>query len=109
VSAFTDNAAELLDAAETALRAGGDVAPMTVLIGYRGGIRIVYDTNRPMYALQAEHGAEMTYQVSRSGGRVRVEGQGRGQRCVMESGGAAVAARLLLSSAPPSYSIIAAA
>jgi len=101
--------AELLDAAESALRAGGDVAPMTVLIGYQGGIRIVCNTDRPMYALQAEHGADMTYRVSQSGGRVRVEGQGRGQRCVMESGGAAVAARLLLGGVPPAYSITAAA
>ena len=48
-----DNAVEILDAAESAVRSGQAPSDMTILITQEGGIRMVADSDWPLDSLQA--------------------------------------------------------
>lgn len=97
VSRFLDNAAQIFEAAESALRAGNEPSDVTILIGAEGGIHMVSDSDWPLDSLQAHHGAQMAYRVSRHEQSVRVQGRAGYQSCLMETSKPERIARQLLS------------
>jgi hypothetical protein len=99
VSRFVDNAAQILDAAESAVRSGHTPSDMTILITHEGGIRMVADSDWPLDSLQAEYGAKMAYRVSQNAAVVRVEGRAGSRTCLFETTKPERAARLLLGHA----------
>ena len=100
MSRFLDNAAQILDAAESAVQSGHTPTDMTILITAEGGIRMVADSGWPLDSLQALHGAKMAYRVSQSASVVRVEGRADSRTCLFETVKPERAARLLLNSSP---------
>jgi hypothetical protein len=100
VSRFVDNAAQILDAAENAVRTGHAPSDMTILITQEGGIRMLADSDWPLDSLQAETGAKMAYRVSQSASVVRVEGRAGSRTCLFETAKPERVARLLLNRAP---------
>jgi hypothetical protein len=101
VSRFLDNAAQILDAAESALQSGHTPSDMTILITAEGGIRMLADSDWPLDSLQSHHGAKMAYRVSQNASVVRVEGRADSRTCLFETLKPARAARLLLQSSKP--------
>ena len=97
VSRFLDNAARIFEAAESALQAGNEPSDVTILIGAEGGIHMVADSDWPLDSLQAHHGAQMAYRVSRQDQTVRVQGRAGWQRCLLETAKPERIARQLLS------------
>jgi hypothetical protein len=85
VSGFAENAKELMDAAESALRSGAGISEMTILISPEGGIRMIADSDWPLESLGRLHGARMAYRVSQDRAGVRVEGRADGRRCLLET------------------------
>jgi hypothetical protein len=100
VSRFLDNAAQILEAAESAAQSGHTPTDMTILITAEGGIRMVADSDWPLDSLQAHHGAKMAYRVSQSASVVRVEGRADSRTCLFETAKPERAARLLLNHVP---------
>ena len=100
MSRFLDNAAKILDAAESAVQSGNTPSDMTILITAEGGIRMVADSDWPLDTLQLHHGAKMAYRVSQNASHVRVEGREQSRTCVFETVKPERAARLLLNSTP---------
>jgi hypothetical protein len=100
VSRFLDNAAQILDAAESAVQSGHAPTDMTILITNEGGIRMLADSDWPLDSLQMHHGAKMAYRVSQSASVVRVEGRADSRTCLFETAKPERAARLLLNSSP---------
>ena len=100
VSRFLDNAAQILDAAESAVQSGHAPTDMTILITAEGGIRMLADSDWPLDSLQLHHGAKMAYRVSQSASVVRVEGRADSRTCLFETVKPERAARLLLNSSP---------
>ncbi len=98
VSRFLDNAAQILDAAESALQSGHTPSDMTILITAEGGIRMLADSDWPLDSLQSHHGAKMAYRVSQNASVVRVEGRADSRTCLFETVKPEQAARLLLNS-----------
>jgi hypothetical protein len=91
-----DNAAKILEAAECAAASGLTTSEWTILIGARGGISLVADSDWSLDSLQLDRGAEMAYRVSRQADRVRLEGRAGDQRCQIETVQHGKAARRLL-------------
>jgi hypothetical protein len=100
VSRFVDNAVQIFDAAENAVRSGHAPSEMTIFIGAEGEIRMVADSDWPLDSLQAQHGARMAYRVSQRAEVVRVEGRAGSQTCLFETERPERAARLLLNHTP---------
>lgn len=98
VSRFLDNAAQILEAAESAVQSGHTPTDMTILITAEGQIRMVADSDWPLDSLQTHHGAKMAYRVSQSASVVRVEGRADSRTCLFETAKPERAARLLLNS-----------
>ena len=96
VSCFVENAAKLMDAAETAAQAGHTPSHLTVLLGCEGGIRMIADSDWPLDSLQRHHGASAAYRVSHQREKVRVEGREGERRCLLESPATVQAAKLIL-------------
>ena len=95
MSRFVSNAVSLLDAAESAFRAGHTPSDMTILISPEGGIRMLADSDWPLDSLQAHHGASMAYRVSQQAHKVRIEGKSGSRTCMLESSAKDEARRLL--------------
>jgi hypothetical protein len=93
---LTEQARNILDAAESASRSGQTCTEMTILIGPEGHIRMVADSDWPLESLARHHGAQSAYRVSEETGRIRVEGRDGMRRCLLESSSPARIARLLL-------------
>ena len=93
---LTEQARNILDAAESASRSGQACTEMTILIGPEGHIRMVADSDWPLESLARHHGAQSAYRVSEETGRIRVEGRDGMRRCLLESSSPARIARLLL-------------
>lgn len=93
---FLAHAAELLDAAQSCVRAGGAPSELAILIGRSGEIRIVADSDWPLESLRRERGAEMAFRVAGGGARVAVEGRALGRACRLESESPAAVWRRLL-------------
>ena len=104
MSRFLDNAAQILEAAESAAQSGHTPTDMTILITAEGGIRMVADSDWPLDSLQLHHGAKMAYRVSQSASVVRVEGRAGSRTCLFETVKPERAARLLLNSSPSYWS-----
>ena len=85
-----------MEAAESALRSGADVNPMTILISADGGIRMIAGSDWQLDSLAAHHGADMAFRIAPSRAGVRVEGRAKGRSCVLETVRPATVARLLL-------------
>ena len=100
MSRFLDNAAQILDAAESAVQSGHAPTDMTILITAEGGIHMVADSDWPLDSLQLHHGAKMAYRVSQNASVVRVEGRADSRTCLFETLKPERAARLLLNSSP---------
>jgi hypothetical protein len=100
VSRFVDNAVQIFDAAENAVRSGHTPSEMTILIGAEGGIRMLVDSDWPLDSLQAQHGAGMAYRVSQNASAVRVEGRAGSRTCLFETPRPERAARHLLNRSP---------
>ena len=105
VSRFVENAVNLLDAAESALRAGFAPSDMSILISPEGGIRMVADSDWSLEALQAHHGARMAYRVSQQDQKVRIEGKAGSRTCTFETNAPDQFRRLLGNGVPPTYSV----
>ena len=100
MSRFLDNAAQILDAAESAVQSGHAPTDMTILITAEGGIHMVADSDWPLDSLQLHHGAKMAYRVSQNASVVRVEGRADSRTCLFETLKPERAARLLLNNSP---------
>ena len=100
-----ENAVSLLDAAESALRAGFAPSDMSILISPQGGIRMVSGSDWPLDSLQAHHGAQSAYRVSRQDQKIRVEGQAGPRTCAFETTVPDQFRRLLRSTVPPTYTV----
>jgi predicted ATPase len=100
VSRFLDNAAQILDAAESAVQSGHAPTDMTILITAEGAIRMVADSDWPLESLQSHHGAKMAYRVSQNASLVRVEGRADSRTCLLETVKPERVARFLLNTSP---------
>jgi hypothetical protein len=100
VSRFLDNAAQILDAAESAVQSGHTPTDMTILITAEGAIRMVADSDWPLESLQSHHGAKMAYRVSQNASLVRVVGRADSRTCLLETAKPERVARFLLNTCP---------
>jgi len=96
VSRFIENAANLLDAAQSAVRCGVTPSHLTILLGCEGGLRMIADSDWPLDSLQMHHGASSVYRVTRECDKVRVEGREGFSTCVLETPSPARAAEMIL-------------
>lgn len=85
MSRFEDNAARILEAAESAAQSGHPLTETTILISATGGIRMVADSDWPLESLRAHHGAQMAYRVRQRDASVSVQGRASGRTCLLES------------------------
>jgi hypothetical protein len=106
VSRFAEDAKELMDAAESALRSGADISEMTILISPEGGIRMIAGSDWPLESLGRLHGARMAYRVSQNQAGIRVEGRAEGRSCILETAKPGYVARLLLAGNGPAYQML---
>jgi hypothetical protein len=97
VGRFTDNAASIFEAAESAMRTGHSLSNMTIVIGQEGGIRLIAESDWPLDSLQAHHGAQMVYRVRQQDDSLRLEGRAGTRTCLFESEKLNGAARRLLT------------
>ena len=97
VGRFTDNAASIFEAAETAMRTGHELSNMTIVIGQEGSIRLIAESDWPLDTLQAHHGAQMVYRVRQQDETLRLEGRAGSRTCLFESEKLNGAARRLLA------------
>jgi hypothetical protein len=82
VNAFLRNAEELFAIAR---RGTGEDGDFSVLVGSDGGIHMVYGSDWGLEPLRQHHGARAAYRVTRSAGRVALEGRSLGASCRLES------------------------
>jgi hypothetical protein len=83
VDPFLTNAERLLETA--AAPAGVLERPeWIVLVGPDSAIRMLAETDWPLESLRLHHGARMAYRVSRTHGKVRVEGRADLRSCILE-------------------------
>lgn len=85
VSIFWENAAKLLETAQSAAAAGSATDEMTVLIHPEGGIHVITSTDWPLERLAADRGARTAYRIRRQGGRIAVEGRDGARTCRLEA------------------------
>lgn len=96
MSRFLQNASNLLDAAESAVRHGNTPSHLTILVGCEGGIRMIADSDWPLDSLQIHHGASMAYRVTQQHEKVRVEGREGLRTCLVETPNHARAVKMIL-------------
>jgi uncharacterized FlaG/YvyC family protein len=82
VNAFLRQAEEIFATAGTADAEDADLA---VLVDHAGCIQVLVAGGWDTEALRVDRGARSVYRISRSAGRVRLEGRTTGQRCLLES------------------------
>jgi hypothetical protein len=92
VSRFTEQAQNILEAAESA----GSPTHMTILIAADGHIKMFADSDWPLDSLTWHHGAKTAYRVTEQSGSVRVEAREGQRTCVLESKSQMQIARFLL-------------
>jgi hypothetical protein len=93
---FTEQAYEILEAAETASSKGLACAEWTLLVTQEGGLHMFADSDWPLDRLAGEHGARAAYRVSEHRGHLRVEARSGSRSCTVESHTPRQVARLLL-------------
>jgi hypothetical protein len=84
-----EDAIEILDAAERAVRSGQTLTDMAILIGRNGSVYMIAEPQDPLESLQREHGAATAYHVTTERDKVRVDGRAGARRCCLESRAAA--------------------
>lgn len=82
---FYGRAAQLMEAAQAAARAGGSEEGWTVFVGPEGGWQMIAGVEHDPAALAWARGAHAVWRVRRLAGRIRVEGWAGGHHCVLES------------------------
>src|SRR5262249_52298161 len=87
VSAFLKQAEEIF---ATAGAAGAEGTELAVLVDHAGCIQVLAAGGWSAEALRVDRGARTVYRISRSAGRVRLEGRTAEQRCLLESARAPV-------------------
>lgn len=102
---FMRNALRVLETAEAALEAGGELSDLCILIGGDGALRFVSDSSLPLDSLEAMHGSRMSYRVRQQGRKVSVEGRAGGRTCLFGAEKPDGAARLPLANLPL-YSLV---
>lgn len=85
VDALLSNARTLLETATGSVELGLGGGDWTVFYGPQGGLQMIAGRDAALASLEWSHGATAAWQVSRSGGRVRVEGHSGDERCLLES------------------------
>lgn len=93
---FTEQAYEILEAAEAAARKGIACSEWTLLVTQEGAVRMFADSDWPLDRLAGEHGARAAYRVTEQLGGLRVEAQSGARTCTVESRTERQVARLLL-------------
>jgi hypothetical protein len=93
---FTEQAYEILEAAESASSKGVACSEWTVVVTQEGAIRMFADSDWPLDSLAGEHGARAAYRVTEHRGNVRVEARAGARSCTLESTTPRRVARLLL-------------
>lgn len=93
---FTEQAREILEAAESAAAKGLACADWTVLVTQDGAIRMIADSDWPLDSLAIEQGARAAYRVSESRGNLKVEARSGLRTCTLQSTAQNRVARLLL-------------
>ena len=81
VSAFLQQAEEILDIAAAGDPAAGDLA---ILMDRQGGMRMLDAKGWSLPALCTEFGATAAYIVLRRAHSIRIEGWGGGERCLLQ-------------------------
>ena len=97
VDALLNNAKKLLETATEAVECGLGGGDWTVFYGPEGGLQMIAGSAMGLDSLEWSRGATAAWQVSRSGGRVRVEGQSGHERCLLEATASDGVARRLLN------------
>ena len=97
VSRFLEDAEEILKTAEAASGASENPTNFTILIGREGHIHMLADSDWPLASLEAHHGTQTVYRVSRQNGRVAVEGRSGTRLCHLHSESPQLVARRLLA------------
>jgi len=100
---FLKNAENILQTAESSLRAGLQPTEMNILLGGPEGIRMVAASDWPLTSLLLHHGASMGFRVCPTPRGVRVEGRAGSRSCLLESSGQGQAAARLLNAVPSGY------
>jgi hypothetical protein len=93
---FTEQAYEILEAAEAASSKGLACAEWTLLVNQEGSLRMIADSDWPLDRLASENGARAAYRVSEHRGSLRVEARSGLRTCTVESRTPRQVARLLL-------------
>ena len=93
---FTEQAFEILEAAEAAAGKGLDCSEWTLVVTQEGALRMFADSDWPLDRLADEHGARAAYRVSEHRGNLRVEARSGTRSCTVESRTPRQTARLLL-------------
>lgn len=93
---FLENAERILDTAASA-QGQPESGDLAIVIGQDGAIRMIMGSDWPLASLQAHHGAQAAYRVSRNGSAVRVEGKSRTGSCLLQSEPLSSVARRLLA------------
>ncbi len=96
VSRFFEQAASLLEAAETAAESGQPTSDWTIVVAREGGIRMLAGgSDWSLEALEQEHAARMVYRICRQRGAIRVEGRAGARTCLFQAAKPNGAARIL--------------
>lgn len=85
VDALLSNARKLLETATDSVECGLGGGDWTVFYGPEGGLQMIAGSAPELASLEWSRGATAAWQVSRSGGRVRVEGHSGDERCLLEA------------------------
>ena len=96
VSRFLDNAASILQTAESTRQAGHDSSDWTIAYCQDGGLRMMANSDWPLDSLESHLGASMIFRVSESGGRLTVDGRAGGQAVRLQAERPSRAAKILL-------------
>lgn len=82
MDAFLRNAEELF---ATARQCAGEDCQFSLLVDSEGAIRMVFGSDWALEPLRQHHGARAAYRVTRSAGRLSLEGRSVGASCRLEA------------------------
>ncbi|HOK47337.1 MAG TPA: hypothetical protein PLA43_06265 [Bryobacteraceae bacterium] len=87
MSTFLENARQIFDAAQAAMRAGQTPSDLTILINEEGHIEVLAESDWPLDRLLADRGARIAYRVraERRGGGICLEGRSISEYCRLET------------------------
>lgn len=97
MNALLHQAQKLLETAATSAEAGLCGGDWTIFYGPEGGLQMIAGSEHRLDSLAYSHGAVSAWQISRHGGRVRVDGCSGGSSCRLETQAPDGAVRRLLN------------